>query len=194
VATQSLSLKGGDKLNAYLAKLADKIGGGGVVRVEFLEGSTYPPGKKVKVKKKGKVVGRRITTATRGKAGRFKAGEVPEGETGTPLAVAQVAFWNEFGTKTAPPRPFFRNAIADKSDEWGNTLAALVKPANFDIPAVLGIMGEVMQGDIRESIIALVSPKLSDRTVEEKGFDKPLIDTSTMLRAVDYEVDKVPAR
>ena len=32
--------------------------------------------------------------------------------------VAQVAYWNEYGTTLSPPRPFFRNAIKDKSKEW----------------------------------------------------------------------------
>lgn len=171
-------------MNAYLAKLAAKIGGGGVVRVGFLEGATYPPGEKVKVKKKGVVVGRRIK--------KPKPGTVPDSSTEQALPVAQVALWNEFGHGSTPARPFFRKTIADKSDEWGDKMAALVKPANFDIPTVLGIMGEVMQGDIRESIIELHSPELSQKTIDEKGFAKPLIDTGTMLRAVDYEVDKVP--
>ena len=33
-------------------------------------------------------------------------------------SVAQVAFWNEYGTATIPPRPFFRNTIAQHKDEW----------------------------------------------------------------------------
>ena len=32
--------------------------------------------------------------------------------------VAQVAYWNEYGTPTIPPRPFFRDAIKEKSKEW----------------------------------------------------------------------------
>jgi hypothetical protein len=35
---------------------------------------------------------------------------------GTP--VATVAAANEFGTRRIPARPFFRNMIAAKSDEW----------------------------------------------------------------------------
>lgn len=37
-------IKGGDRLDAYLAKLAKKVANGGAVRVGFLEGATYPDG------------------------------------------------------------------------------------------------------------------------------------------------------
>lgn len=39
-----MSLKGGDKLEAALNKLASKLEKGGSVKVGFLEGSTYPDG------------------------------------------------------------------------------------------------------------------------------------------------------
>jgi len=38
------TLKGGDKLEAYLADLSRKVGKGGTLRVGFLEGATYPDG------------------------------------------------------------------------------------------------------------------------------------------------------
>ncbi len=37
-------VKGGEKLEAYLKKLADKVSNPGTLRVGFLEGATYPDG------------------------------------------------------------------------------------------------------------------------------------------------------
>jgi hypothetical protein len=106
---------------------------------------------------------------------------------GTP--VASVAFWNEFGTATSPPRPFFRQMVADKSPNWPRRMAALAKSTDFDGPKVLGLMGESAAGSLQESINLFSTPKLAPSTVARKGFDKPLIDTADMLRAVTYKVE-----
>jgi hypothetical protein len=42
-----VKLSGGDKLEAKLRELAAKVAGGGIVRIGFLEGSTYPDGTSV---------------------------------------------------------------------------------------------------------------------------------------------------
>jgi hypothetical protein len=104
------------------------------------------------------------------------------------LHVAQVAFWNEFGTIKAPPRPFFRRMIAAKSPGWGKVLAASAKRTDYDVEKTLGLTGEVLAGQLRESITQFTTPALAPSTVARKGFAKPLIDTGTMLRAVDHEV------
>ncbi len=43
----TISLSGGDKLDAKLAEIAAKVAKGGVLRVGFLEGATYPDGTSV---------------------------------------------------------------------------------------------------------------------------------------------------
>lgn len=118
------TLSGGDKLQAKLKELADKIGNNSV-SVGFLENATYPDG--------------------------------------TP--VAQVAFWLNYGTKTAPPRPFFTDMIREKSPGWGNTLAKLCKAEDFDIHKVMGIMGEGIKGQLQQAIIDLDGPALSKVTL-----------------------------
>lgn len=105
---------------------------------------------------------------------------------GTP--VAAVAFWNEFGTSTAPARPFFRTMIAKESPQWANTMAKAAKATNYDGPKVLALMGEDIKGALQQSINDFKDPPLSPATVAAKGFAKPLIDTAHMLNSVDYEV------
>lgn len=104
------------------------------------------------------------------------------------LPVAQVAFWNEFGTKNAPARPFFRNAIEANSKKWPAQLAAAVKASRYDSRKALGLMGTIVKDQIVKSIVDTTSPPLARSTVARKGFDKPLVDTGVMQRSVDFEI------
>lgn len=106
------------------------------------------------------------------------------------LPVATVAFWNEFGTVKAPARPFFRNYIAQHSDEWPDQLAAALKASNYDTAQAFGIMGTIIKDGIVKSILDTNSPPLSPVTIRRKGFSKPLIDTGVMQRSVDYVVER----
>jgi hypothetical protein len=145
------SFTGGEKLQAKLKELADKIGDGGV-RVGFLEDATYPDGQ----------------------------------------SVAAVAAFNNFGTSKAPPRPFFSNMVEEKQDGWGDALGKLCKEHDYDIPKVMGLMGEGIKGQLQESIVQFTDPQDSDETKARKQFKhadtSTLVDTGHMLNSVDYEV------
>lgn len=128
-------------------------------------------------------------------AERMGGGEVAvgfmEGATypdGTP--VAAVAFWNEFGKGEQPARPFFRQMIAAESPTWPDKMAKLAKATDYDGDKVLGLMGEDIKGALQKGINDFTTPALAESTVEQKGFAKPLIDTSHMLNSVNYEVIK----
>ena len=128
-------------------------------------------------------------------AKRMGGGEVAvgfmEGATypdGTP--VAAVAFWNEYGKEGQPPRPFFRQMIAAESPSWPKKMAALAKATDYDGDKVLALMGEDIKGALQQSINDFQTPGLAPSTIEEKGFAKPLIDTSHMLNSIAYEVTK----
>lgn len=103
-------------------------------------------------------------------------------------SVAFVAAMNEFGHSNAPPRPFFRNMIHDKSPEWPAAIAGLLKSTDMDVNKTLMLTGEAIKGQLQHSINTLTSPPLAQSTIDRKGHDKPLIDTSTMVNSVDYEV------
>lgn len=114
----------------------------------------------------------------------FFAGEkYPDG---TP--VAQVAYYNEFGTENAPPRPFFRQMIAAKQSGWGVSFGNVARNQNYDFARVLPLMGEGIKDQLTKSIVDFSSPANAARTIAIKGFDKPLIDTGQMQRATGYEV------
>lgn len=107
---------------------------------------------------------------------------------GTP--VGMIAAINEFGapSRNQPPRPFFRNMIAAKQNEWPAAIAGVFKASNYDAAKTFDIVGAAIAGQLRQSITDLMSPPLAASTIRRKGFDKPLIDTGHMLKSVDHEV------
>jgi hypothetical protein len=107
---------------------------------------------------------------------------------GTP--VAAVAYWNEFGKEGQPPRPCFRHLIAAESPAWPKKMAALAKATDYDGDKVLALRGEDIKGALQQSINDFQTPGLAPSTIEQKGFAKPLIDTSHMLNSIAYEVKK----
>ncbi|EHU7139198.1 hypothetical protein KZK14_005202 [Salmonella enterica] len=127
------------------------------------------------------------------KVGFLEGATYPDG---TP--VAYIAAINEFGRTVSgragelyyqPPRPFFRNMIADKSPEWGNEMARILSSSNFDMGVALAHMGQHIKDQLTASIIGLESPPLAESTIKRKGFKKPLIQTKHMKESVEYSVD-----
>lgn len=102
--------------------------------------------------------------------------------------VAAVAAFQDFGTRTIPPRPFFRNMVAEKSPEWPDAIARNLIANNYDAERTLRTVGEAIAGQLRQSIIDTNEPPLAERTIRRKGFEKPLVDTGHMLASVDYEI------
>lgn len=105
-------------------------------------------------------------------------------------SVALVAAVQNFGSmaRGIPPRPFFSNMIRDKSPDWGDKLANIMRLNGYDARRSLELMGQGIAGQLRQSIVDTNAPPLSEKTIARKGFEKPLIDTGVMLQAVDSEV------
>lgn len=114
---------------------------------------------------------------------------------GTP--VAMVAATNEYGRpeNNQPPRPFFRNAIAEHESEWTDAIARGIR-AGYPVDQVLEVVGAQIQGDVQESIAQLMTPPLAASTIaarKSKGNNstKPLVDTKVMIGDVNYEVSEI---
>jgi hypothetical protein len=134
--------------------------------VGFLENATYPGG--VVINQAGRPVKTSVTS------------------------VAMVAAVQEFGSARVPSRPFFRRMIAEKQGEWGPAVGALLKANDYDALKTLDLAGQAIQGQLKASILDTNDPPLAESTIRQKGFDKPLIDTSVMYNSVDYEVSPQP--
>ena len=115
-----------------------------------------------------------------------------------------IAAIQEWGAPRAgiPPRPFFRNMIADKKGEWPKAISDLLVANGYDALRTLQQTGEAVAGQLRESIVRTDSPALAESTLRKRGVGgmvynakdrrtfgaKPLIDTGHMLNSVNYQV------
>lgn len=124
-----------------------------------------------------------ISTGRAVKVGFLSGATYPDGK-----PVAMIAAFNEFGTGTSPPRPFFRNMIREKKAEWGPAIGKLLVANNYDGILTLEQTGAAVAGQLRKSIVDLVDPPLAPSTIRRKGFDKPLVWTGHMLNSIDHEV------
>lgn len=106
-------------------------------------------------------------------------------------SVPMVAATQEFGApaRNIPPRPFFRQTIAEHSPSWGDAIAKLLVSNNYDVVRTLQQTGEGIKGQLQETIVKFDSVPLSPKTIKAKGFDKQLIDTSNMINSVEWTID-----
>lgn len=121
---------------------------------------------------------------------------------GTP--VAMIAAIQDFGAPSVgiPPRPFFRNMVADKKGEWPAAIRGLLESSDYDVAGTLRQTGEAIAGQLRQSIYDTNEPPLKPATIRARirrssggpprgatGIEKPLVDTGLMFQSVDYEVE-----
>lgn len=158
-------------------------------------------------------IARKLGTGGKVRVGFLEGARYPDG---TP--VATIAAIQNFGApaKGIPPRPFFSNMIADKSGDWGDSLAAILKSNGGDVKAALELMGMGMAGQLRQAIVDTQAPPNSPVTnllkqrfpkrdgmtfadVQQARADvaegatapagKPLVWSGDMLNAIDHEVE-----
>lgn len=180
-------VSGGEKLTKYLQALAREAGKGAIVRVGFLEGVNYPD---TDTSRFLKGVHKLSQEAEGGGHTTLKLPATPTVIKGPP--VAQVAFWDEFGTQTSKPRPFFRGMIAKQSRTWGTKLGNAAKKtmANGGKPDPVRWM-TLLGTDIKDQLKRAIRAWPADNaplTVAIKGFNHGLVDKGIMSNAVDFEV------
>ena len=94
------------------------------------------------------------------------------------LPVPQVAFWQEFGTKSAPPRPFFRPAIAENETKWAALVdsgGTAVIEGRATMSNVFNGLGLTAQADVKNAITgpheALSPVTLALRRLRNEGHE-----------------------
>lgn len=146
------------------------------------------------------------------RSGVVRVGFFAESKYEDDLPVAQVARWNEFGTRIdhgIPPRPFMRPAVFEHKQELTEKLRSLYRKAfkdNQNTMAVLELFGEDVVEKIKSQIDSVNTPENAPITIhggwlgrkgkkavyiEGKGGSKPLIDTGVMQRSVKYKAEEV---
>ena len=128
-----------------------------------------------------------------------KAG-VPAGATTTDgKSIPKYAMYNEVGTAHIPPRPFMRDTVNNKQGDWKAFLESNVDYNNIQrdkCVSVMGVLGEVMVADIKQTIQKGDFAPNTPATIKAKRRrgksepDHPLIDTGQMLESVISEVVK----
>ena len=111
-----------------------------------------------------KQIAANLATASVVEVGFMEGSTEPDG-TSTPM----VAALNEFGTKTAPPRPFFRTMIKKENASWPGKIGAALKANDYRASIALDLVGQNIQEALQQSIADLMSPALSPITVMLRG-------------------------
>jgi len=110
--------------------------------------------------------------------------------------LCDIAAWNEFGTtsklgnKHIPARPFLKQSVENNRDEINQMLAEKKKEIMSGTPAeqILKEIGLFQKDLIQMEISEGSFEPNAEYTIEKKGSDKPLIDTSRMLQSVGYKI------
>jgi hypothetical protein len=100
-------------------------------------------------------------------------------------------YYNEIGAGNNPARPFLRTTHDERKYSWARTMQkdfARVIDGLISGQGMMESIGEIAAADIRQSIVRWDDPPNAPRTIAQKGFDDPLIETGEMRDAVDYEV------
>ena len=184
---------GGQRAIDIIDALARKLNGKEVLRLGFLEGATYPDGKSVPmiafINEFGATINRDAYTTTIYRRINAKGDFLRKGRF---VRKSQSNYATDHAvpahTIIIPPRPFFRNMIRANQDKWGAQLGKLLIANNYDAHAALLQMGELMKGQLQQSIRDFSDPPNAPSTIARKGFNDPLIDTGYMVDHVGFEV------
>ena len=117
------------------------------------------------------------------------------------LPMAQVAKWQEEGTEGGqgngsgiPPRPFMRVGLNDRLRGGENKESfkrIIIAVANGqDVFKALHREGDSFRQTLRQVMIDWDTPRNSPVTIELKGFDDPLIESSELISNVSVKTTK----
>ena len=135
----------------------------------------------------GKQIERKLAAAMRklGNGKQLRVGFLEGAKYPDGTSVAQVAFWQEFGSSRAPARSFFRPMIAKESGGWGQMLARVLPKVGYDIEKAMHRLGGFIASQLTESIVTTPQPPLSEVTLmlrKMKDDDSSLIVTGATVR------------
>jgi hypothetical protein len=102
-----------------------------------------------------------------------------------PVTNADVASWNEFGTRHIPARSFIRATIdiyEQRFQKIAAKLGAGCVQGTFTVEQALGLLGEEVRGKMIERINARIDPPNAPSTIARKGSSTPLIAHTGALK------------
>jgi hypothetical protein len=106
------------------------------------------------------------------------------------VTIAEVAFWNEYGTSNIPERSFIRATIdanRKRLERETQKLYRKVVDGKIDTKKALDMLGLRIQEMIKQTILEQNDPPNAPSTVERKGFNNPLVDSRQLWRSIAYK-------
>jgi hypothetical protein len=120
------------------------------------------------------------------------AGQYTDGST----SVAEVALWNEFGTRNIPERSFLRSAIDDnasKINAWREEAIENIMEKGWTVQKALEMVGLriqiLIQNKIKSNVPPPNAPSTAKAKLKEGQAPSTLIATGLMVRSVTYKVN-----
>lgn len=127
-------------------------------------------------------------------------------EQGQTLNMAELAAVHEYGTSRIPERSFLRagfDAHREDTEQRVNEALGKMIDGTFEPSEVLEYVGELLLGDIRETIAVGLKPDLAPMTKASRdkkaghggglaglaGSYTPLVDTGQLIGSLAYKVD-----
>lgn len=127
-------------------------------------------------------------------------------EQGQAINMAELAAVHEFGTSRVPERSFLRagfDAHREETEQRVSDAVGKLLDGAFEPGQVLEYAGELLLGDIRETISAKIAPDLAPATKASRdkkaghggglaglaGSYTPLVDTGQLIGSLAYKVD-----
>ena len=118
------------------------------------------------------------------------AGEYKDGEN-----VAQVGYWNEFGTETIPERSWMRSTIDDNMSYLQNLqsdLADKIHSGETSMHKALSVIGFRIQALLQNKIQSNIAPVNAESTLKQKEKEgtgsETLQNTRLLLRSIAFKV------
>lgn len=108
--------------------------------------------------------------------------------------LVEIARSIEYGTVTAPSRPFLRTALKRNRRRWTNGLSAAVPAAGSGdlrrVEMVVRKVGVMMVGDVQATIRKGPWAPNAPATIRRKGSAMPIVDTSQLIQSIRSVVER----
>lgn len=144
-----------------------------------------------------------VAIGIQGKSAMEKKKDPDDGSTGT-ATVVDIGTFHEFGTtgakgKVIPERSFIRSTRDENDQKYRKIIETMrqqiFKPRGTSVAMTveqgLGLLGELIQGDIQAKFLNNNWEELQDQTRggrNPEGDAKPLIDTGQLRQSIRYQV------
>ena len=118
-------------------------------------------------------------------------GEHPNSDDGQTMA--EIAMFQEFGTRHIPERPFLRTTIQERKSEYLAIMKSLLKRimnGDMTVSDARKVLGLKAMADVQNKIVEISSPQNAEATIRKKNSSNPLIDTGAMKQSVSWDVVK----